>query len=114
VAPFEKAAFGLKVGQVSDIVETRFGYHIIKLTDHKDPNVTPFEQAKDDIMKLLTQPKQSEFAEKYIESLKADAKIVYPPGKEPQAAAPPVITAPPKPAPEPEKKASVEKKTSVK
>jgi len=83
VPAFEKAAFELKVGQVSDIVETQFGYHIIKVTDRKDSNVIMFEQAKDDIIKMLTQNKQAELAKEYIESLKAEAKIVYPAGKEP-------------------------------
>jgi peptidyl-prolyl cis-trans isomerase C len=77
VPPFEQAAFALKVGQVSDVVETRFGYHIIKLTDHKDATVTTFEQAKDNILNMLEQKKQGELAESYIESLKADANIVY-------------------------------------
>lgn len=82
-AVFEKAVFGLKIGQTSDIVETQFGYHIIKVTDHKEASVTTFEQAKDDIIKMLKQQKQRPLITKYVESLKAQAKIVYPPGKEP-------------------------------
>jgi len=88
VKPFEEAAFGLKVGRISDIVETRFGYHIIKVTDRKEANTVSFEQAKDDILKSLAQKKKGELAMQYVESLKANAKIVYPAGKEPQAAGP--------------------------
>ena len=82
---FEKTAFEMEIGQISDIVETEYGYHIIKVTDHKQASTTSFEQAKDEIMKQLTQNKQSEFAEEYIKSLKAGAKIVYPQGKEPSS-----------------------------
>ena len=80
---FENVAFELEIGQISEIVETEYGYHIIKVSEHKDASTTSFEQAKDDIAKQLTQTKQSELAEEYIESLKAGANIAYPAGKEP-------------------------------
>jgi peptidyl-prolyl cis-trans isomerase C len=81
---FEKAAFAMDVNQVSDIVETSYGYHIIKVTDRKPAVVTPFEQVKDQIINQLKQRKLSEVARQYVQSLRAGAKIVYPPGKEPK------------------------------
>jgi peptidyl-prolyl cis-trans isomerase C len=88
VPPFEEAAFALKVDEVSDVVQTRFGYHIIKVTDRKEAGVRTFEQAKDDIINMLRQQKQGELVAEYIESLKAEAEIVYPPGKEPSPLTP--------------------------
>lgn len=46
VKPFEDAMFALKKGEISSIVETEFGYHIIKLDDIKPGVVQPFEQAR--------------------------------------------------------------------
>lgn len=105
VPPFEKAAFELKVGQVSDIVETKFGYHIIKVTDHNQASVVPFKEAKEKIINSLTQTEKAKLAQEYVESLKAEAKIVYPPGKEPQT---------PKPAAGPTEPAEAKNKTKDK
>jgi len=98
VPPFEEAAFTLEVGQVSDIVQTQFGYHIIKVVDHRDAKTRTFEQSKDQIIQMLKQRKQRESAGRFVESLKAQADIVYPPGKEPQRIMPsPRPMTPPQP-----------------
>ena len=91
---FEKVAFATDVNQVSGIVETPYGYHIIKVTDRKAAVVTPFEQVKDQLINQLKQRKLNEFAQQYVQSLRANAKIVYPPGKEPKDEKPPVFPAP--------------------
>jgi len=75
---FEKVAFEMEVDQISDVVETEFGYHIIKVTDHREEGVAPFEEVKEKLIEYLTSQKKNEFAQNYIEKLKAESDIVYP------------------------------------
>jgi len=86
--PFEKAVFALQVGQVGDIVQTRYGYHIIKVTDRRPARQIPFKEARDSIIAQLKEAKKAEIAREYINSLKAAAKIVYSPGNEPPSMPP--------------------------
>ena len=87
-APFEKVAFELKVNEVGDIVRTKLGYHIIKVTDRKEASLKTFEQSRGDIIEMLKQQKLSGIYAKYLTQLRAEAKIVYPPGKEPPPVTP--------------------------
>lgn len=75
VKPFEDAAYAMKPGEVSDIVTTQFGYHLIQVTDKKPESTTPYEEAKDKIGNHLKQEKMIEGVNAYIQKLKADAKI---------------------------------------
>jgi len=80
---FEDVAFAIQAGQVSEIIELEDGYHIIKVTGRKPAVVMPFEEARPIIVKTLGQKIKERKTREYIEKLKTDAQIVYPPGKEP-------------------------------
>ena len=73
---YEAAAFKLtKVGQISPITKTQFGYHIIRLEGVKPPQYVPFAEVKEFIKQQLMQEKQKEVLDKYIEDLKKGSKI---------------------------------------
>ena len=75
VKPFEAAAFSLKPGEVSEIVETRFGYHLIKVTDKKPEETVAYDSVNEKIKEHLRREKARAETKRYVESLKEGAQV---------------------------------------
>jgi parvulin-like peptidyl-prolyl isomerase len=74
VKPFEDAAFSVPVGEISGVVETNFGYHILKVIDRKK-ETRPFEEVRAELETRLKRSKQGTAVQDYIDGLKAKAKF---------------------------------------
>ncbi len=75
VKPFEAVAFSLKLNETSDIVETRFGYHLIKVVGKKPAKKMTYAEVKDRLNDRLMKQKMASETNAYIENLRKGAKI---------------------------------------
>ena len=72
VKPFSDAAFSVPVGELSGIIETQYGYHILKVIDRKKESRS-FEEVKSEIKQKLVKEKDGDFVNHHIDKLKEES-----------------------------------------
>lgn len=77
VKPFADTAFNQKPNTISDVVQTPYGFHIIKVTDRMAAGEQPFEKVKEQIKMYLTAQEQVKALEAFLSNLKSHAIIQY-------------------------------------
>ena len=75
VPEFDKAAFELKVGEISDLVKTEFGYHIIKVNDRRPLQIRRFDEVRDNAKLNYMAENWQELSERLIRNLRDKARI---------------------------------------
>ncbi len=76
VPEFEQAAFGLEEGEISEVVRTQFGFHIIQVTERMDSGMIAIEDVSQSIELYLGQVRQADALEEYVDRLREEADIV--------------------------------------
>lgn len=76
VAPFTEAAFNVPIGGISDIVETTYGYHILKVIS-RGVNDKSYDESKDELSKKLSSQKRTTIIPEFIEEIKNEAGITF-------------------------------------
>jgi peptidyl-prolyl cis-trans isomerase C len=77
VPEFDKAAFEMKVDEISDVVETQFGYHILRKTGEKAGAEKSFDEVKESLKEALTHEAKNAAFGRFMGELRADAKIEF-------------------------------------
>ena len=72
---FDDVAFATEKDAVSTVVKTKFGYHIVKVSDKKSAGITPYEEVRDFIKKFLQEQESTKKRAAHIAELKKEAKI---------------------------------------
>lgn len=75
VGPFDEVAFTLQPGQMSDLVETTFGYHVIRVAEKQPSRTIPIDEVRPQLQQFLEGQNREQQTQTFIESLKAKGKV---------------------------------------
>ena len=75
VPEFEEICFNLQPGEVSGVVKTKFGYHIVMLTEKKEPHIKPLSEVREVVEQAIKRKKKAIRFNGYVERLKEKSKI---------------------------------------